>query len=69
MVASRLIIAGVAVAAAGGAGYIAKNMSAPPPARVVVQEPTRPAIETTQVLVGSCTTTRAGGGADMFLAM
>ena len=51
MVASRLIIAGVAVAAAGGAGYIAKNMSAPPPARVVVQEPTKPAIETTQVLV------------------
>lgn len=50
MVASRLIIAGVAVAAAGGAGYIAKNMSAPPPAQIVV-EPSRPALETTQVLV------------------
>ena len=51
MVASRLIIAGVAVAAAGGAGYVAKNMSAPPPAQIVVESPAKPQIETTQVLV------------------
>ena len=30
MAASRLIILGVAVAAAGGAGYVAKNMAPPP---------------------------------------
>ena len=33
MAASRLIILGVAVAAAGGAGYVAKNMMAAPPPR------------------------------------
>ena len=51
MIASRLIIAGVAVAAAGGAGYVAKNMSAPPPPIVVEQGPSQPAVETTEVLV------------------
>jgi len=52
MVASRMIIAGVAVLAAGGAGYVAKNMSAPPPAKVVIDSgPAAPAVETTEVLV------------------
>ena len=50
MAASRLIILGVAVAAAGGAGYVAKNMMAAPPPEVVVQ-PQAPAIELTDVLV------------------
>lgn len=52
MVASRMIIAGVAVLAAGGAGYVAKNMSAPPPAQVVIDSgPAAPAVATTEVLV------------------
>ncbi len=38
MAASRLIILGVAVAAAGGAGYVAKNMMAAPPPKVVVEK-------------------------------
>lgn len=52
MIASRMIIAGVAVAAAGGAGYIAKNMSAPPPQpQVVIAGPQQPAVQTKEVLV------------------
>ena len=51
MAASRLMILGVAVAAAGGAGYVAKNMSAPPAAQVVATEPQQPQIELTDVLV------------------
>jgi pilus assembly protein CpaB len=51
MAASRLIILGVAVAAAGGAGYVAKNMMAAPPAEVIVQQPQAPAIDLTEVLV------------------
>ncbi|MFH1794849.1 MAG: Flp pilus assembly protein CpaB [Pseudomonadota bacterium] len=52
MVASRILIAGVAVVAAGGAGYIAKNMSAPPAPQVIVNSaPNTPAIQTTDVLV------------------
>lgn len=52
MVASRMIIAGVAVVAAGGAGYVAKNMSAPPAQQVIVDAgPQQPAIQTTEVLV------------------
>lgn len=51
MAASRLMILGVAVAAAGGAGYVAKNMSAPPPAQVVEAGPQQPQIELTDVLV------------------
>jgi pilus assembly protein CpaB len=52
MAASRLIILGVAVAAAGGAGYVAKNMMAAPPAEVVVEQgPQAPAIALTEVLV------------------
>lgn len=50
MPASRLIILGVAVAAAGGAGYVAKNMVAPP-AQVVVDAPKEPAIALQDVLV------------------
>ena len=54
MAASRLIILGVAVAAAGGAGYVAKNMTAAPPAQIVVdQGPSQPAIALTEVLVAS----------------
>ena len=52
MAASRLIILGVAVAAAGGAGYVAKNMmTAPPPEVIVQQGPQAPAIDLTDVLV------------------
>lgn len=51
MAASRLIILGVAVAAAGGAGYVAKNMSAPPAEIVVEAGPQQPAIQTKEVLV------------------
>ena len=52
MAASRLIIMGVAVAAAGGAGYIAKNMATSTPPPVVVDTgPREPAIKLTEVLV------------------
>jgi pilus assembly protein CpaB len=51
MPASRLIILGVAVAAAGGAGYVAKNMVAAPPPQVVVDSPQAPAIALQDVLV------------------
>lgn len=49
MAASRLIILGVAVAAAGGAGYIAKFMTAPP--QQVAVAPKAPAVPLTEVLV------------------
>ncbi len=52
MAASRLIILGVAVAAAGGAGYVAKNMMvAPPPEVIVEQGPKGPSIDLADVLV------------------
>ncbi|TIV11340.1 MAG: Flp pilus assembly protein CpaB, partial [Mesorhizobium sp.] len=51
MPASRLIILGVAVAAAGGAGYVAKNMVAAPPPQIVDSGPTAPAIALQDVLV------------------
>ena len=51
MAASRLIILGVAVAAAGSAGYVAKNMMAAPAPVVVEQGPQAPAIALTEVLV------------------
>lgn len=51
MAASRLIILGVAVAAAGGAGYVAKNMIAAPPPEVIVEQQQAPAIDLTDVLV------------------
>jgi pilus assembly protein CpaB len=50
MAASRLLILGVAVAAAGGAGYIAKNMTAQQPP-VIVNAPQKPSIALSQVLV------------------
>src|SRR6185312_7704325 len=49
MAASRLLILGVAVAAAGGAGYIAKHMTAQK-GPVVVSAP-KPSIALSQVLV------------------
>lgn len=53
MAASRMIILGVAVAAAGGAGYIAKNMVATPPPEVIVDAsaPQQPSINLADVLV------------------
>jgi pilus assembly protein CpaB len=52
MPASRLIILGVAVAAAGGAGYVAKNMVAiAPPSVAVDTGPKAPAIALQDVLV------------------
>ena len=49
MPASRLIVLGVAVAAAGGAGYFAKNMVVPPPPIQDAAVP-GPAIAMTEVL-------------------
>ena len=51
MPASRLIILGVAVAASGGAGYVAKNMVVAPSPRVVVDAPKQPGIALQDVLV------------------
>ena len=52
MPASRLIILSVAVAAAGGAGYVAKNMVAAPPPQIVVDSgPQAPAVALQDVLV------------------
>lgn len=54
MAASRLIILGVAVAAAGGAGYVAKNMMAAPPAEIIVETGQQaPSVSLTDVLVVS----------------
>lgn len=50
--ASRIIILGVAAASAGGAGYVAKNMAAPPPVQVALESgPQQPSIELTDVLI------------------
>ena len=52
MPASRLIILSVAVAAAGGAGYVAKNMVVAPPPQIVVDAgPQTPAVALQDVLV------------------
>lgn len=51
MAATRLIILGVAVAAAGGAGYVAKNMAVAPVEVAVQEGPSKPAIDLTDVLV------------------
>ncbi|MEO3997565.1 Flp pilus assembly protein CpaB [Mesorhizobium sp. CAU 1732] len=52
MAPSRVIILGVAVATAIGAGYVAKNMSTPPPAQIIVDSaPREPAIKLADVLV------------------
>lgn len=48
MAATRLIVLGVAVAAAVGAGVIGKNLATPPPA--APQQKAGPSIETTDVL-------------------
>lgn len=49
---SRIIILGVAVVAALGAGYVAKNMLTPPPPQVIVEKaPEEPAIKLAEVLV------------------
>ena len=54
MAASRLIILGVAVAAAAGAGYVAKNMMAAPPPEIIVESgPQVPSIALSDVLVVS----------------
>lgn len=53
MAATRLIILGVAVAAAGGAGFVAKNIASAPPAEVVLSNdaPAQPAVALSDVLV------------------
>jgi|SRR5690606_5632374 pilus assembly protein CpaB len=52
MNSSRLVILGVAVVAAIGAGYVARNMLvAPPPEVIVEQAPAEPAIELKDVVV------------------
>ena len=51
MPASRLIILSVAAVAAGGAGYVAKNMVVAPPPQVIVDAPKAPAIALQDVLV------------------
>jgi pilus assembly protein CpaB len=51
MAPTRVIILGVAVVTAIGAGYIAKRMSTPPPPVVVESGPQEPAIRLTDVLV------------------
>jgi len=50
MAPSRVVILGVAAVAAAGAGYVAKNMTAAPPAQIVVEERREPSIRTTEVL-------------------
>jgi pilus assembly protein CpaB len=49
MPASRLVIMAVALASAGGAGYLAMNWMQPPPPEVV-EVPAGPAVQTTEVL-------------------
>lgn len=51
MAPSRVIILGVAVATAIGAGYVAKNMATPPPPVVISSAPSQPAIRLSEVLV------------------
>jgi len=48
---TRIVILGVAVAAAIGAGYLAKNLASPQQPVVVASAPAEPAIELTDVLV------------------
>lgn len=51
MAASRMVIVAVAVMAAAGAGYVAKNMMAAPPPEPVAIAPPQPVVPTTDVLV------------------
>jgi pilus assembly protein CpaB len=53
IMSKRIIILGVAVLAAGGAGYLAMNMVAPPPQTETEIAVTRPAVETDDVLVAT----------------
>lgn len=48
---SRLIILGVALTTAVGAGYVAMQMSSAPPSTVVENLPAKPAVEMTDVLI------------------
>ena len=51
MAPSRVIILGVAVATAVGAGYVAKQMATPPPPEIIVDDaPREPAIRLAEVL-------------------
>ena len=61
MKSARLLILGVAVLAAGGAGYIAMNLAAPPPAPVIAA-PEAPQITLEDVLVA---TENLGVGAEL----
>src|SRR5690606_9301707 len=52
MAPSRVIILGVAVVTAIGAGYVARNMATPPPPEVIVSDSSNePAVSLTEVLV------------------
>ena len=51
MATSRMIILGVAVAAAGGAGYVAKNMVASTPPEIIESAPQQPSLNLSDVLV------------------
>src|SRR5690606_29407830 len=51
MAPSRVIVLGVAIATAIGAGYVAKRMSTPPPPVVISNAPAEPAIRLSEVLV------------------
>jgi pilus assembly protein CpaB len=53
MPASRIIVLGVAAVAAGGAGYIAKNMATTPEPVIVKNEPVEPQLQLAEVLVAS----------------
>ncbi|WP_026479233.1 Flp pilus assembly protein CpaB [Ahrensia sp. 13_GOM-1096m] len=56
----RFVILGVAVLAAGGAGYLAMNLSAPAPAPIADLLPSAPSIELDQVLVAKETILTGG---------
>jgi pilus assembly protein CpaB len=52
MATSRVIVLGIAVVAAIGAGLIARNMTATPPPEIVVEQaPAAPSIRLAEVLV------------------
>jgi pilus assembly protein CpaB len=51
MAPSRVIVLGIAVVAAAGAGLLARNMTAAPPPVIVEAAPSEPAIRLTDVLV------------------
>ena len=55
MKAARLVILLGALAAAGGAGYVALNMARPAPVQVVDVRPSQPQIKLEDVLVATDT--------------